>query len=1831
MNLPINTFHRHFYNAIAIFIICTLIFSCKKNKENKANLGLGSESMTTLVSEHSENYIGVKENIVVRLSDIPNLFSPEVGSVLENGIATISPSAKGVFMWKDPVTIVFTPNETLQSNQKYTVSIKTDKLYSKSSTSLGDIELSVMTLQQNLELRYENIEYDELNNSGQLFINGVVECLDFAENVDVEKTIKVSQDGNKDLNIVWSHYNGKSHAFRIGNIKRYEKDSELKIEYNGDDLDEDFKGTRTISIVRKGQFALVDVIQAESESNNLTVVFSDRIQPNQDLTGLITIENYSKAISYSIQGNKVLVYLEEMDGEIAFLTANKSIKNIDGKLLGNDMRREFNFPPPLPQIKALRKGTIIPEQDHVWFPFEAKNVKRVEIEVTRIFQNNVLQFLQYNSFEETYNLQPVGKSIYIDTIDLSKIAPLPQNFKWQKYTLDLGKMVKVEKGAIYNVKISFDENCLIDYPCNTEENDGEDEYYYDNKNPCRRYYYYDQAINTNILSSNIGVLAKGNSANEWKVVCSSLTEAKPLSGAEIEFYSFQKQLIEKASSDSKGLVQTKLTETPSFVIVKNGNEYGYLKLDENYANSTSEFDVNGKKIESGLDAFIYGERGVYRPGDTMHISVMMFNHDEHQANDIPAQFPLRLTLEDSKGKMQYDKVVKNNADHIYYFAISTKESAPTGSWKITAIAGSERFNKNVKVETVKPNRLKISYSTNEKEIVLNGNQRLNFESRWLHGASADGLNAEADVTWSNYEFTLPGKKGYKFSDPARILEFYPQRVFEGNLNSEGKASYSITTGPELLPPSALSGVIKTRVFEKSGNFSDDYYPVKAHKYSSYVGVKIPESEWGGKYIKSGINQSIPIVLVDTKGKPLANKKLTIGLYNAEWNWWYNENNTSILKYNSDQHIGALSTYEVRTDAKGEAKFTQNFDDYRNYLIRICDQESGHCTGDFFYSSPWGNPPSNAEGPQLLTLKSDKEEYKTGETVKLRVPSNANSKILISLEKGNGVDQIFWVDGKDKETLIDIPVTKAMTPNVYVHVTLIQPYLSNEKGLPLRMYGILPLKINDPARMLNPVVTAPNIIEPGANIKVNVSEKNGEAMSYTLALVDEGLLDLTRFKTPDPLDHFFSKQALNVNTWDLYDKVMNRYGDNIENLFSIGGDGENLNLNTVKNQSRFVPVVRYFGPFTLKKGEKKDHSLRIDNYVGSVKLMLVAKSGNKFGHAEKVCPVKKDLMVQTTVPRIVAPGDEFAVGANVFAMNDNIRNVSTTLLVDKYFTAKSSSTANLNFEKQGDKLQNFLVKVKDFLGFGKIGSRVKSGNISAEENIDLEVRNPNQYRTEFKDIVIDAGKTSEIPYTLFGTVGSNKAEIELSTSPIFNMSSRLRYLIQYPYGCIEQTTSSAFPQLYLPEIVQLSSQKKNEVANNISKAIQRIALFQTSGGGFGYWPGDNYNDEWATNYAGHFLIEAKSKGYYVPDNMLNKWISYQSKKAVNYKDDVDYQNHTQAYRLYVLAKVGKPEVGAMNRLKAVKNLDQASMHNLSAAYALIGKKDVAKQILTSVKAELVYAFNRNYDYYTYGSALRNKAIYLETYMLINDGNKSASMIRSIVQDLKSADWYSTQSIAFALMSIQKYFSGSSKEGIKADIFSNGKLMVNANTDKKLLLQDLIVNENSKNQSVKITNKTNGKLHIRLSYTGQDELSKGVNPDAKNLLLSVKYVDSKGSPIDVKSLKQGSNFTAKIEVRNPGTFDYRLENLALNFIIPAGWEINNDRLGDMDRQNNAIQYQDFRDDRVVSFFDLYQNAPLTVSIPLTATYKGNFYYPAVSCETMYFDDVYARTASAKIVVD
>ena len=1205
-----------------------------------------------------------------------------------------------------------------------------------------------------------------------------------------------------------------------------------------------------------------------------------------------------------------------------------------------------------------------------------------------------------------------------------------------------------------------------------------------------------------------------------------------------------------------------------------------------------------------------------------------------RAKQLPAEHPVVMELYNPLGQMYARKTQTRGELGLYVFDFVTEADAPTGAWNVKAQVGGVSFSKRLRIESIKPNRLKIALSMPEKTLLRGEPMDARLHVEWLQGAIARNLKYDIQGTFIATPTTFEGYKGFYFDDPSRVFNTEESKLISGVTNERGDATVQARFELGSTAPGMLLANLVTRVYEESGDFSIDADRMLYSPYRRYAGIKSPQKD--KEQLNTGTNYTYEVASVDYLGKPQANTELDVKVYKVYWHWWWDSNSSGLANYVSDSYNKPVKTFAVRTDGDGRGTFQLSFPDkeWGTYFISVKDKESKHSTGVMSYFDwPYNEGRRNTDGSEsatMLSFKTDKDSYTPGEKMVVTFPSTKGSRAIISIENGVRVLSLTEHTCEDKQTTVRLDVTKDMQPNAYVYITLLQPHGITKNDLPIRLYGVVPFTVTSPESHLTPVIQSPAELKPDASYTISVSEKNGKEMAYTLAIVDEGLLDLTRFRTPEPWKAFNAREALGVNTWDLYNYVVGAYGGRIEQLFSIGGD-DALNKGPKAIVNRFKPVVRFDGPFLLKKGKTARHTYQMPNYNGRVKIMVVAGNGEAYGHADKSVMVRKPVMLLGTLPRVIGVGEEMVVPATVFATEDGVGAVNVSIACSSNMEVVGEATRSLSFERKGDQQASFRIRVKKNPGIGKVTITATGKGDKSVYETELEIRTVRRPQVKVTAATLEAGKSWKETVAMPGATGTNQLTLEVSDIAPVNLSSRLSYLLGYPHGCLEQITSKGFPQLYISSFTDLTPQQAKSTEEAVKEVIRRLRSYQTVDGAFAYWPGGTSSNGWGTVYATHFLLEASKKGYLVPEVMKQSVLNNLRRVARNWKPATSYymdsEETTQAYRLYVLALAGSPEMGAMNRLKEMKDLASMSRWSLASAYALVGREDVAQDLISKTTA-LPSGYSE-YDE-TFGSDVRDQSIQLMTLCLLDKGKEAATLVEELSKQLSSDDWLSTQSTAFALVALSDYLAKYRVDGAMDFTYACGGKDGQVKTDKNIWSETLL-DKAGTSASVELKNTGKSTLFARIITEGIPEQGEE-KAYANGVSLAVSYVDLNGRPVNVAQLEQGTNFSAVVTVKNPSARGYN--NLVLSEIFPAGWEILNTRFlneSATDSLSAGVNYQDIRDDRVYSYIDrLPAGSQVTVKINLCAVYPGRFYLPPVYCEAMYDYLIRANTAGQEVTV-
>ncbi|TXG37323.1 MG2 domain-containing protein [Seonamhaeicola maritimus] len=1844
------SFKNLFISALTILMIA----SCKKKTVETDNIF----KYRDYISYTTSGMTSVAKPIQINLAKVVDGW--EMHQEINNNLISIKPHVDGKLEVGNNHTLIFTPDESLEPSTEYTVTVKLSKIYANIPDNFKDYTFQFKTITPNFNIVTNNLQSYSKN---WQYLEGVIKSADLISLENAKQLISAEQNG-ENLKIIFNEGDQRSNAFefKIDSISRLIDDSNIQVSWNGKHIQADNKGDNTILIPGINNFTITKTEVIQSPEQYLSINFSDPLKKQQNFEGLVSIQKVKKP-KYIVDGNVLKVYPNsKLVGNIQ-VDVFQGIKNTDGFKLKKHYSETITFEDLKPQIRLINNGSILPNSQELKFNFEAVNLSAVDVRVIKIFEDNILQFLQDNNLNSNneYNIKKVGRRIAKQTIQLQTA---PENTgKWKAYSIDLSQYFKADAGSIYRVELSYDKSYSL-YDCegnSNSSNDETDDYYEEDfyeddtdelseedqelreeqywddlqyrykdytynwreqKNPCHdAYYNARKVVSQNLIASNLGVIAKRGSNNSYYFAVTNILSTEPESNATISLYNFQKQKMETTTTDKDGLAIIDAEKHANFAIVSKGNNNTYVRLYDGNSLSLSKFDVSGRRLQRGLKGYIYGERGVWRPGDSLHLTFML----NDKANKLPKRHPVKMEITDPNGKLVYKKVTNDNVNNFFKFTVPTSSEDKTGNYNAKVSVGGATFRKGLKIETVKPNRLKIKIEFDDEVLSATKPLKGNLDVKWLHGAPGKNLKAEVKAKFTTSYSGFKNYKDYVFNDPSRKFQTEEFNVFEGIVNEEGLAEINSKLNIKKKAPGLLNVQFLVRAFENGGDFSIDAFTKKYAPYESFVGLRSPKGNAYGSYFTDE-NQTFDVVVVDANGKPIKRNNLEAKIYKIEWRWWWNSSYDNLSSYVSSSYHRPYSTSKINTDANGKGSFKVKVPDHDRgrYLIRVIDPVSKHATGRtaYFYKNWWQNSGSgDKEAAKMLIFSSNKETYNVGETAKVTFQSGSEGRALVSIENGTEVLDYKWVKTQKGETTVDIPVTSDMAPNVFINISLLQPHAITANDLPIRLYGVIPMMVEDPNTRLEPQINMPDVLRPEQKFSVTVSEKNNKPMTYTIAMVEEGLLDLTRYKTPNAWNSFYAREALGVKTWDIFDDVVGAYSGSIDQVFAIGGDGSAAD-GKKKKANRFKPVVTYLGPFILNSEEQKTHTIKMPNYIGSVRAMVVAGDHTKeaYGSTDKAVQVKKPLMVLATLPRKLSPGEKVTLPVTVFAMEPKVKNVNISLKLSNGITVDGNGTQSLSFPKPDEQMAYFTLDVSKAKGISSVEVIAAGNGEKSTYKVELDVVNPNPITSKAIDKTLTANTTENLSFQTFGVAGTNSATLEFSTLPPIDFSRRLQYLIQYPHGCVEQTTSSVFPQLFLGDIFDLTADKKQAIQTNIKNGIKRLGHFQRPHGGLSYWMGESSANDWGTSYAGHFMIEAEKKGYILPLTFKSNWIKYQKQAARDWRPSYRRYNSdlAQAYRLYSLALAGSADLASMNRLREFSELSNEAKWRLAAAYALAGQKEASDKISKSANINFVPS---KYDYYSYGSVDRNRAMALET-MVLTKNEKTRALAEYIAKDLSSNRWMSTQTTAYSLLAMAKMVDANGGKSLSVKYTIDGKTET-IDTKSTIAQRELKVIDG--NNSLTFTNNKDNVIYVRVLNSGKLPLGQEIT-EQRGLSITYSYKDLHGNRLNITDLKQGQDFVATVKVSN--LKKEQIKDVALTQIFPSGWEIVNTRFTDFgDTTSSQARYTDIRDDRVNFYFDLSRNgntnSTKTFSVMLNATYLGRYYLPGIQAEAMYDNNFLVRT--------
>lgn len=1814
-----------------------------------------TDTQLVLSDSGTEEYVtAISPTTMGRLDPIAIRFACDITGDPEKAFQ-FSPRQQGSWQLQDSKTAVFTPQAPYSAGSRIILAADCTQLFGKKSAH-GIYRHLFLADTPSYTVALEPLTLNQTEDAYSL--NGSITTDIPVTEETVRRCISAQSGGlfgffKQNLPVSWEQGStGTVWKFLINDIGITKTAKKLLVAWQGRNLglsrkqDRIFAGEKSFTIPAQDTFSIIDV--NTSKRNTVLVSFSQAISTDESIEDFVSTYKadgtQSRGAAVSIRGNILTIYDDSNWQETKHIRISNALKSANGIYLAAAQHITLSDNWDIPAVRFMTAGTILPSSQGTILPIETRNVSGLLIQAFAIYDHNIAQFLQLNELDGTNALYRVGEPVWTKNVSFDWDDSM-QN-KYIPRGIDVSALVKKYPQGMFQIRISFRkknikyrspsaeekafaslpeapdiieadrppaERSAWDYWKNVQYRE-QDMYWAYKDNPYHPAFYIPRfnsksLIKRNILVSDIGIMAKKTAEGTLYVTVTDIKTAQPINGAQVSLYSYVGSKKLSNNSDKNGSVVFEDASAALYIAADYQGQRSYLKIGNGTSLSVSHFETGGVKSKGGVKGFIYGERGVWRPGDPLYLTFVL----QDIAKKLPQDIPVSFELIDPLGRIAESRLLTHAVNGFYPIETKTAPNAVTGLWHARIQIGAQEWTRSLRIETVVPNRLAVKLES-DKKILTHGVNNFTLSGAWLHGAATPHYSADVAVFFTPARETF-GYPEFSFTNPSIDMQTEHSTLWEGSLDAYSTARFSqeFTVGEQAAVPGMLTAHFISRIFEPAGGFSTVRTAQIYSPYERYVGLQLPKGDAVRGMLLTDTAHTAHVLLLKQDGKPVSSAELSYTIHKLEWKWWWEKDALTDATYVSSRSSSKIASGTLNiTNGKGSFQFAVKYPAWGRYLVTVSDGTRGHSAAQVVYIDwpGWAGraQEGGSDGAAMLALITDKKQYTTEETARVSFASSAGSRALVTVEKNGEIIDQTWLTTAKGTTVYTLKLNERMTPNVYVHVTLLQQHLQIANSLPIRLYGVVPIMVDDPATKLNPLITAPPLYAPNEKAVVSISEQNGKPMTFTLAVVDEGLLGLTDYHGPELRREFYKKEASQLLSWDIYKYVMNAYSGKLETLLAIGGS-EHTGKEAERTVNRFRPVVQYLGPFTLAAGEKKMLSFTMPEYVGAVRAIAVAGSNGAYGLAEKTIPVKADIMIQAALPRTIGTHEQLEVPVTVFNGTDAVQHAQVALetagaipsgVQEKHIDIPASSNETLTFT----------VNTKN-AGTAHFTAAVKAGKASAQSVTPVEIQPrgmPVRYHTAF---TLKPSETTNVSVPSPTEAGTTVLSLELSSVPQLNLADRLDYLISYPHGCIEQITSGAFPQLYLADFMQLSPAEKMRIQQHVRSVIDRYPQYQTGSGGFAYWPGNKTPNVWGSSYALHFLTEAQKQGYAVPSSLTTPLISYLSSTAADWEDYNEDTAEVQAYRLFTLAIAGSANLGAMNRLKN-ERLDTSASLLLAAAYSHIGRAETAEDVFAGLVSNAVTTQTPyRHTGGSFGSSTRIQALYLMVCTLLQDEAKAAKAARAVSSTLSSDEWLSTQEAAWLLYSLLPYYKNRDASSCSYTIAVNGKTLT-GQLNKTSIVETLPADTGGE-QSAEISN--TGKVPLYGVLTAQGiSVAGSEKPQEENMRMNVAYLNTDGQRISPADLKTGDSCIINITVDNPSK--KKIENIALTLPIPTCWEISNDRISSHTSDgSSSFAYQDIRDDAVYTYFDLPAKRSVTYLFYATVVYQGEYVIPAIHAQAMY----------------
>ncbi len=1338
---------------------------------------------------------------------------------------------------------------------------------------------------------------------------------------------------------------------------------------------------------------------------------------------------------------------------------------------------------------------------------------------------------------------------------------------------------------------------------------------------------YDSLATQWFIVSDLGLTAfSGNDGVH--VFVNSLATTAPKDGIDVRLISRSNEVLATRKTDSSGQAQFEASLTsgeggsaPALVAaVDPAGDYAFLNL-KAPAFDLTDRGVGGRPAPKGLDAFVYAERGVYRSGETAHITALLRDAQGVAAVGVP----LTLVVQRPDGVEFRRTVLADQGIGGHTLDVALPASAPTGTWHVQAFTDPKRpevGETTFLVEDYVPDRIEFDLTSSAKSISQSSPAEIDVAGRFLYGAQASALSLDGEMTigqaaeragFSGYEFGLADEK---VEATQQTLDDLPAT------DAAGKAKFPVNLDKLPTGTHPLQAQITVRMAEPGGRAVEHSLTLPVTPAGNMIGIK---PLFSGRSLADGASATFNVVVAAPDGTAVAQSGLHYQLLRIDEHYQFYKRdgqwNFEPVKTTTRVADGTVAT---TADKPAQLALPVN---YGRYRLQVSSADPNGPVSSVDFDAGW-YVEASADTPDMLEVALDKPEYKPGDTMTVAVTVRTAGRLTINVI-GDKLLATQSTDVKPGVAKVAVQVGRDFGTGAYVVATLRRPLDAPAQRMPGRAIGVQWFSVDRAAKTLTLDLHAPSLLRPNSSLQLPIKVNGlapGDQARIVVAAVDVGILNLTNYKPPSPGDYYLGQRALSADIRDLYGQLIDGMQGTPGQIHTGGDEGAKLQGPPPSGP----PVALYSGIVTVGADGTVQVSFNVPDFEGTVRVMAVAWSKDRVGQANADVIVRDPVVLSATLPRFLLPGDR----STVYLDLDNVEgapgdySVAVSATDAVLIGAGADQKLTLAAKQRGDLT---IPVTANAAGPGTVKVSVSGpSGFALERTYTLTVRTPAQILSRRNVQTLAKGQSLTLSSDMFADLvpGTGSVSVSVGSSTALDAAALLAALDRYPYRCSEQITSRALPLLYVSDLasqahVALSAEQQDRIRDSITMLLTR----QDSTGSFGLWsPGGG--DLWLDSYVTDFLTRAREHKFAVPDTAFKLALDRLRNAVADLSDPGKNGGTDIAYALYVLARNGLAPIGDLRYLADAK-LDALTTPiakaQIAAALALAGDRTRAERVYAAALASFgpqpaPSLFERS----DYGSTLRDAAGVLT---LAAEGNASAATVREAEERVDSARALlrptSTQEDAWLLLAAA------------AVAKDNGNVSLNVggqSIDRPLYRT---ISAADLKTPLQISNTGDNDVKAVVTVSGAPVTPEPATEQGFKIERQTYTMD--GDPVDAAQVKQNTRLVVVLKITEAQP---QLGRIIVADYLPAGFEIDNPRLvssgdtGTLPWITGAVPPVDaeFRDDRFTAAFNRKRGDPaiFTIAYVVRAVSPGKYMRPQASVEDMYRPDRFGRTATESVEV-